>query len=350
MKNDLLLSICIPTYNRSKELKKTLQLLLENSFKNLEIIVSDNASSDDTSDVVKEFNDPRIRYYRNDVNYGATFNIIKVLEYALGEYVVYLSDEDNLFIDNILFEIVQNLHKKPLQIFGVIYDFKGEVYHPVLPGDYSMGPSSLYHPGFGSTYLSGMVVRRDSIDFNEIYYQYDLPNHGYLNHVYPQNFILNMNLLKGLTVVSERAFASMRDHGENFVLPVSGSHYFSLENRLLQFETNVRFVTEFVPNDLKMKRKIILRLYNELLSTIFSFNTIYKDERTKSYFELSSNKINNITFLKRFHESGKIVDIAFLNENILLKVKLKISKLLVLIKSALYQLKISLNRIFFRSN
>ena len=323
MKNDLLLSICIPTYNRSKELKKTLQLLLENSFKNVEIIVSDNASSDDTSDVVKEFNDPRIRYFSNNINYGAQYNIIKVLEYALGEYVVYLSDEDNLFIDNILFEIEQNIHKKPLQIFGVIYDFKGVEYDPLLPGDYLGGPSSLYHLGFGSTYISGMVIRRDSINFNEIRYQFDLPNHGYLHHTYAPNFILNMNLLNGLTIVSERAFASMRDHGKNFVLPVNGANYFSLESRLLQFKTNIQFVSEFVINDLELKERIILKLYSKFLGNLYSNRKLYKDEKIKSYFELDSKKPSYKIIFKHLIESNRLVDGAFSKESIFFKFKLK---------------------------
>jgi hypothetical protein len=144
-----------------------------------------------------------------------------------------------------------------------------------------------------------------------------------------------MNLLNGLTIVSERAFASMRDQGKNFVLPVNGAHYFSLESRLLQFKTNVSFVIEFVPNDLEMKEKLILRLYNEILSNIFSFNTIYKDDRVKSYFELSSRKVNIIIFFKHFLEAGKIVDRAFYNENRLFKVKLRLSRLLLFCNKAL---------------
>jgi glycosyltransferase involved in cell wall biosynthesis len=320
---------------------------LDNSFKNIEIIVSDNASSDDTSNVVKEINDPRIRYFSNDINYGAVYNIIKVLEYALGEYVVYLSDEDNLFIDNILFEIEQNFHKKPLQIFGVIYNFRGEVYHPVLPGDYSMGPSSLYRLGFGSTYLTGMVIRRDSINFNEIYYQYDLPKHGYLNHVYPQNFILNMNLLRGLTIVSERAFGSMRDHGKNFILPVNGSHYFSLDNRLLQFKTNIQFVSEFVINDLEMKERIILKLYKRFIGSLSSFRKFYKDEKIKSYYEFGSKKPSYKIIFKHLIESNRIVDGAFSKESIFLKFKLKFNRLLTFFKGLLRliyaKLKVAIN-------
>ena len=67
-----LLTIAIPTYNRSQYLRQNLSVLLPQFRKELEIIVSDNASTDDTSEVVKEFIKAGlpVKYIQNTTNLG----------------------------------------------------------------------------------------------------------------------------------------------------------------------------------------------------------------------------------------------------------------------------------------
>ncbi len=61
--SDIILSICIPTYNREEILSKTLKHIVQRPNKEIEIIVSDNVSSDNTMICVKNINDPRIKYF-----------------------------------------------------------------------------------------------------------------------------------------------------------------------------------------------------------------------------------------------------------------------------------------------
>ena len=90
-----LVSIGIPTYNRaSSYLKQALQSAVNQTYKNIEIIVSDNCSSDDTESVVKAFNDPRIRYYRQTNNIGAINNRNVCLQQSQGKYFLFLCDDD----------------------------------------------------------------------------------------------------------------------------------------------------------------------------------------------------------------------------------------------------------------
>ena len=95
-----LVSICIPTYNRASMLREAVTSALAQDYANLEVVVSDNASTDDTSKVVNEFNDPRIKYFRNSVNIGVFQNFSKAAyKYARGKYAMLLADDDYL-IDN----------------------------------------------------------------------------------------------------------------------------------------------------------------------------------------------------------------------------------------------------------
>lgn len=94
-----LVSIGIPTYNRANSyLKHALRSAINQTYKNIEIIVSDNCSPDNTESVVREFNDPRIRYYRQKENIGSLNNSNFCLEQSQGIYFLMLFDDD--LVDN----------------------------------------------------------------------------------------------------------------------------------------------------------------------------------------------------------------------------------------------------------
>ncbi|GEM_PF-716239 len=95
------LSICIPTYNRAACLKECLDSILVSTRPfslQVEIIISDNASTDDTRSVVSEFlkTDPWIQYHRNDKNIGAERNFYSVAAMAAGEYIWVFGDDDKI--------------------------------------------------------------------------------------------------------------------------------------------------------------------------------------------------------------------------------------------------------------
>ncbi len=91
-----LVSVGVPTYNRAKTLRRTLESLLAQSHSNLEIIISDNASTDATRAMCEEFcqRDARIRYVRQPLNRGPTENFKAVLRQARGEYYMWVADDD----------------------------------------------------------------------------------------------------------------------------------------------------------------------------------------------------------------------------------------------------------------
>lgn len=110
------LTIAIPTYNRDTKLSECLNRVIEYSKGlDIEIIVSDNASTDKTTDVVKKIreNNPEIRYYRNDENLGFDGNFLNCFERAEGEYVWLLSDDD-ILLPGALESVLEGLKKKPV--------------------------------------------------------------------------------------------------------------------------------------------------------------------------------------------------------------------------------------------
>ena len=91
---DPLVSVVIPTYNRPAYLRIALESAVTQSYRNLEIIVCDNASPEDPSGIAAAFDDPRIRLHRNERNLGPTPNTLLGVAMAAGKYVAILGDDD----------------------------------------------------------------------------------------------------------------------------------------------------------------------------------------------------------------------------------------------------------------
>ena len=123
--NKPLLSICIPTYNRSKLLFKCIEHIILCHSQEIEIIVSDNASTDDTENVVKGIKDSRIKYYRNNKNFGYSINILRMIKRATGDFIFYINDEDYIepkTIFWILKIVKENKNKNITRILGTLGD------------------------------------------------------------------------------------------------------------------------------------------------------------------------------------------------------------------------------------
>jgi glycosyltransferase involved in cell wall biosynthesis len=92
-------TIGIPTYNGGRKLQKALTSIFNQEYDNLEVIVSDNCSTDDTEEVctgLAQRHPDVVKYYRQPVNRGVTANYQFVLEKATGDYFMWLADDDTL--------------------------------------------------------------------------------------------------------------------------------------------------------------------------------------------------------------------------------------------------------------
>lgn len=98
-----LVSVCIPAYNRAEKLKRAVEKLIICSYKNIEIIISDNASSDNTKDICMDLEklDRRVKYFRQAENIGPTKNFEFTYAKAKGKYFLWLGDDDYLDHDYI---------------------------------------------------------------------------------------------------------------------------------------------------------------------------------------------------------------------------------------------------------
>ena len=89
-------TIAVPTYNRAALLRDLLPRLLKQSFADFELIVSDDASTDETPELMRQFSDPRLRYVRRERNLRFARNLNTCLAEARGRYFVLNQDDDML--------------------------------------------------------------------------------------------------------------------------------------------------------------------------------------------------------------------------------------------------------------
>ena len=90
-------TIGIPTYNRPALLKEAIASALAQSYDDIRVLVSDNASSRETRAVVELFDDPRLEYIRSDKNVGMIGNFSRLISLADSELLMLLPDDDYLY-------------------------------------------------------------------------------------------------------------------------------------------------------------------------------------------------------------------------------------------------------------
>jgi hypothetical protein len=93
-----LVSVGIPTYNRARTLERAVRSVLAQDHDRVEVIISDDGSSDETAEVCHRLaaEDPRVSYERQPRNLGHAANFRRVLELSRGEWFMWLADDDHL--------------------------------------------------------------------------------------------------------------------------------------------------------------------------------------------------------------------------------------------------------------
>lgn len=112
-------SIGLPVYNGEKYLREAVDSLLRQSFRDFELIISDNASTDSTPEIILAYQrrDPRIKFIRQTANIGAAQNFIYVLAESKAELFMWASHDD-IWADNWLETLVNNINSDDVGVRG----------------------------------------------------------------------------------------------------------------------------------------------------------------------------------------------------------------------------------------
>ena len=89
-----LVSIIMPSWNTGKFIGESIQSVIDQTYKNWELLIVDDCSTDNTDRVVESFHDKRIKYFHNPKNSGAALTRNKALSEAQGEWIAFLDSDD----------------------------------------------------------------------------------------------------------------------------------------------------------------------------------------------------------------------------------------------------------------
>jgi glycosyltransferase involved in cell wall biosynthesis len=108
-----LVSIGLPVFNNEKTLERALDSLLDQDCENIEIIASDDKSSDKSASILKRYTstNPHLKVYNNEKNIGAYLNLLKVLKLSKGKYFVWASGDDYwypTFVSTLIKALLEN--------------------------------------------------------------------------------------------------------------------------------------------------------------------------------------------------------------------------------------------------
>ena len=306
----ILLSFSIPIYNRSDRIKKIIEHIVEFKSNEIEIVISDNASTDDTKEVVSKFNDPRIKYFRNKKNVGMDANFILVIKRATGKFIFLLMDEDEVELETIpwiLNEIRTNdnlsqlcgsigdkrsrydgdyaqalkvVKEKPQTFEEILmkrYLFnknysRSDIRFKFLNKYFNKGEDSLRNLLYFYPHGSGIVLRRELLDFNSA--------KRYLGITAMHLIFIGQALIAGDTLSTSKVFASFGSKQfESRQDLFKGKTWWHPLNILNQSRHRINLIYELLKkrNKSKKLRKDLLKrqyehIYIMLLKLLFSKN------------------------------------------------------------------------------
>lgn len=214
-------SIVIPTRNRVDLLKQCIHTILDQNFNDLEIVISDNFSDDDTGRWIKSLEDTRIKYYRTSEFLSVTENWNNCIEKASGDYILMLGDDDGLAPNYFLkLEEILKSYKDPAVIYNSCYRFiapgiiHGHVNSSLGDERYAFFFEGKEEPFYLSTeerkkaYIGSLTLKRNfsfnmqALIFSKAYLKSRLSRGSFFNGPFPDYYVANVVMLKAPSVLA----------------------------------------------------------------------------------------------------------------------------------------------------
>ena len=281
-------TIMIPTYNQATYLRHAIEGALAQDYPNLEVVVADDCSSDDTWAVVEGYiADQRLKYFRNEANIGRVRNYKKALEeYATGEWVVNCDGDDYYINNKFVSEMMQQVAIRRDIVFvqaGHQLRFANTRQQPInaLPNIsvevYVYSKNDYFFNFYKLKHFSHMTTlyRRDvaiAIDF----YRYDISSTDI------ESF-LRLSL-HGKVLLIKKVYGAWVQHGQNF------SQRLGYEEK----KKNILHITESYQYALLKVNKQQLDRWKKRALVYYFKGWLSKTARSKAFFRQKVTKVIRI--------------------------------------------------------
>lgn len=267
-----MVSICIPSYNAEHFIAEAIQSALNQTYNNIELVICDDVSTDDSWEIIDRFSDNRINKFRNIENLGLVGNFRKVISKSKGKYITFLCNDDILHPDSIrkLVEVLErdvelafafgNINYRGNRDGGTNYSFA------LLfePGEWI---KKSFNKGKNITYLIGTLFRK-----------IEEPPHQTIVDLVFFDWYLWARLGRGKVA---------------FIKDVVGEHRYHSNNQTNQLTPG------FLQNYLGLKKVFTLLYHNRLIDKNEFFRVVQKLTVNYSLFFYSSKLYPNDNYLRK---------------------------------------------------
>lgn len=134
-----LISVIMPVYNAETYLKDAIESILNQTYKNIELIIIDDGSIDNSSRIIQSYTDFRIKFYKNDGNKGLVYTLNRAIALASGEYIARM-DADDISLSKRIEKQIDYIKKYSLDLTGCMterIDMNGNCVIPIANQSYS---------------------------------------------------------------------------------------------------------------------------------------------------------------------------------------------------------------------
>ena len=278
-----ILSICIPTYNRGNFAKDSALNILNNYHEdNIEIVISDNHSSDNTQKLIEDIKDYRLKYYRNDFNMGAAFNTHLSFLRANGKYAYLTSDEDDIILDQIpyLFEVFEEYPNVAVMIGGGDLKYTKKRFPDRI---YTNSFEALKEVAFQTRYMTGIIMNTQY--YTDLLSDVKFDQSASVWDAYSFMYAIAKLCCCGPVITTShllfnQARFTMTDITNN--ARSDGVYYYEPQGRIDQMAVWIRTVME-LPLEEKEKKYLVLKvIYDTVLLATRLFTPGYVNEVKKT--------------------------------------------------------------------
>ena len=295
------LTIGYATYNRKKLIYRRLkEILLMSLTEEIEIIIVDNASNDGTFSELKKLKTPKnISIYRNRTNLGFDGNVIKVIQKAKGEYVVWVSNEDCIEEKKIN-QILSYLKKKTPDAL-ILNHFK-KISKELFPTRLNKSRTINQKDIWGTSHLPGIIWKKKKLELIFKNWKNYQKNYPQLSKYYP-NLIFIITLIPNKNCFyHENYLTYQKDFEKSQHKHTTLYSYSNVIPRWLQHNEILKLLDNLIKNSSNSKHKIIFYQMKENLNkNIYTYvlNAIYHENK-EIYYHFARSFYPSYIFERNF--------------------------------------------------
>lgn len=172
------ISVIIPTYNRAKIIKKSIDSVLNQTYSNIELIIVDDGSSDNTEDVIKSIKDERLFYYKLEKNSGTAVARNYGIEKSTCDYIAF-QDSDDIFREDKLEKQMKNMkiNKSVMDFCKIcIHEGENEILIPTADDDKTIKEKGIVNKLCENNVISTQAILIKKSIVEEYKFDHDIPN------------------------------------------------------------------------------------------------------------------------------------------------------------------------------